>query len=707
MTQPVPFDAMLACLQLAAESFRLTFSATAATAGLPLEKGKLTAALLPRAAERAGMEAQTFEVASINVLRVPLPAVLERRDAEPLLLVARDLESFTAVAPGQPEAVVVPYEELSRIALGLVALRPLVELDSRVAGFIEERPSRWFAGAMLAQLRDYRHVLLSAVFVNVLALASPLFTMNVYDRVVTTHAEQTLLVLSLGMGFVALFDFILRRLRSQLVDAVGVEVDMAVTRQVMAKLLSLKMEAKPSSAGSFASQLGEFDHMREFFSSATLLAIVDLPFLFLFLGVLAMIGGWLVLIPLLAIPLAMAAAWWSHVRISAMVQQMQAASAQKQALAVETAIGLEAIKASAAESSIQYRWERFSERSAVLGARQREYANDAMHANLLLQQLVTVGVVMGGAYLIFDGKMTTGALIASSILASRALAPLAGVTGLVTRAARSMNALRGMNELMARPSEQSTDVRRIQKSDITGDMDLQGLQFRYPNQLRDALAGVTLKINAGERIGILGRSGSGKSTLLKVLVGLYDPTAGSLSIDGIDARQLDMADRRRAMSYLSQDTSLMFGSIRYNMTLGHPLATDEELIAASQIAGIGEFVRQLPLGVATVLGERGEGLSGGQKQALSMARAVLRKSPVLVFDEPTSAMDNATERNLINRLKDFVNGRTLIICTHKPAMLDLVDRLIVLEGGRVVADGPKAKVIEQLNSGMQVRRAGT
>jgi len=705
-TSKIVRDPILAALQLAAGQFRLAFSPTAVIAGLPLKDGRLTPRALIRAGERAGLELQSIKRGKRTAEAVTLPALFILQDGEAIVFTSRDGDRLVGVDAVSSELRSLGPAELKKKSTLLYGIRPKLQYDSRVWHLLSRKKSAWFWSTILMQFRDYGYVLIAALLVNLFALASPFFVMNVYDRVVPTKANETLATLAAGMLLIIFFDFAVRQLRSKLVDEASHHADQRLSQRLMQKMLALRMDAKPASAGSFASQLGDFDHLREFFTSAVVIALVDLPFVFLFLAMIYLLDGNLVLVPVACIIVSIVAAVMAHLKLAANSQELQAVSAQKQALAVEAVGALETVKGLTAQSAIQYRWERLSEQASLLGQQQRETSNNAMYVNSTLQQITTVGIVFVGVHSIFNGDMTTGGLIAATMLSARALAPLAQVTGLLTRLSRMLSALQGLQQLMAKPEEGEQDSQRVHMPQISGVIECRDVSFNYPGQINPALGKVSFTVNEGERVGVIGRSGSGKSTLVKLLLGLHEPASGSLLIDGLDAGQINLYDRRRAMAYVGQDAVLMFGSLRHNITLGEPLSSDEEILEAVRLAGLQDLVRQLPLGLASVIGERGDGLSGGQKQALLMARALIRNAPVLLLDEPTSSMDATTERQLIANMKTHIAGRTLIVSTHKPAMLELVDRLIVIEAGRVVADGPKAKVLEQLNEGMRLRKVG-
>ena len=556
----------------------------------------------------------------------------------------------------------------------------------------------WLAGPLRENRAAFLQVALAAAFINLFALATSLFSMTVYDRVVPNNATTSLMVLSIGIGIVLLFDFVLKSLRGWFIDWAGARIDRRVGGAIFERLMTMRLSSRRGSTGGFAGSLREFETIRDFFASATLAAIVDVPFLLVFLLAIALIGGWLVLVPMAMAPLVIIAGLLLQRPLARLTAEAMRQGLTKQGVLVESVGGLETIKATGAAPLLQARWAAAVDAHAAISMRQRAVA--AMGTNIagLAQTLAYVGTTIFGVALIARGDLTMGGLIACSILAGRAVAPLAQIANLMTRIAHTRAAYREIDRMMRAETEAAAPA-WLRRDRLEGAIAFDDVSFRYPGAAAPALDRVRFAIAPGERVGILGRTGSGKSTLARLILGLYEPTEGSVLIDGSDVRQLHPEDLRRNVGAVLQEVTLLSGSVRDNIALGRPDATDADVLRAARLAGVHDFIGRVPNGYALHLADRGEGLSGGQKQAIALARALLGDRPILLMDEPTSAMDTASETALIARLQTLTQGRTLVLVTHRAPMLRLVERLIVLDHGRVVADGPREAVLQRLMGG--------
>jgi ATP-binding cassette, subfamily C, bacterial LapB len=537
------------------------------------------------------------------------------------------------------------------------------------------------------------------VLINAFALASPLFIMNVYDRVVPNRAIETLWVLAFGALTVFLFDFLLRNLRGYFVDSAGKIADIKLAARIFEQVLGIRMAARPASAGAFANNLREFESLRDFFTSASLVTLVDLPFVMFFIAIVWLIGGPIAIVPTVAVPLVIAVGLILQMPLNRVVRRSFGEAAQKHGILVESISGLETIKSIGAEGRMQRDWEQYVGATARSATRARFLSALGVNFAAFAQNLVTVWVVIFGVYRIADGLMTVGALVACTIITGRAMAPLAQVAGLLTHYHQARAAYEALNQVMSLPSERPAQVRFVHRPELRGRVEFKNLTFSYPGQKFPALDDVSFAIGAGERVGLIGRIGSGKTTIEKLVLGLYEPERGAVLLDGTDLRQIDPADLRRNIGCVPQDVFLFHGTVRDNITLGAPFADDQAVLQAAQIAGVEDFLARHPLGFDLNVGERGESLSGGQRQAVAVARALLLDPPILLFDEPTSAMDNGAEVRLKQRLEAVLAGRTLILVTHRASVLSLVERLIVLDAGRIVADGPRDEVLKALAAG--------
>lgn len=548
----------------------------------------------------------------------------------------------------------------------------------------------WFWSALAANRWSYIQVALAAALANLLGLSTSVFIMVVYDRVLPNEATESLIALTTGVGLALVFDFILKLLRAGFIDRAGQRADMFMGRRVFDQLLNIRMKSRTGSTGAMTSTVREFETLREFFTSATLVAVVDLPFIGLFIFVIYLVGGPLALIPALAVPVVLLTGLAVQPVLSRMAEKSLADGQSKQSVLVEAVSGLETIKTTAADRQMRTRWEAAIERQSAHGMRSRAVTQFALNLTGFTQQVAQVLIVFYGVFLITEGQASMGALVASVMLTGRALAPLGQLAQTLTRVNQARSAYRNLNALMQAESERPEGRNWINRSGFKGSVSFSNVHFAYPDQSQDTLNGVSFSINPGEKVAILGKIGSGKSTIARLLLGLYSPRVGSVMLDGLDIRQIDPGDLRRNIGSVLQDVWLFSGSVRDNIVSGAIRPRDDELIEAGRAAGVEDFVAKHPGGYDLQLAERGEGLSGGQKQAIALARALIGQPPVLFLDEPTSAMDVKTEAEVIQRLKQATQDTTMVIVTHRTSLLELVDRVIVIEDGKIGADGPKS-----------------
>ncbi len=695
-------DPLLDCLTLLTSIHGHPVSADALKAGLPLADNALTPALFIRAAERAYLAARVVKRNLRDVSPLTLPCVLLLEDRRACLLIKFiGKDKAEVIFPETGTGVTrVTIDDLAKSYTGnAIFVRPQSNFDARTDSLAKPRVRSWFWGTIASSWRIYIEVVMAALLVNLFALASPLFIMNVYDRVVPNNAVETLWVLALGVGTVFGFDFVLRTLRGYFVDVAGKKADVVISSRIFEQVLGMRMDSLPTSSGALASQLREFETLRDFFTSATLVTLIDLPFVFLFIAIVFYVGGPVAFIPLVAVPIVIAIGLVLQMPLNTAVRQTFREASQKHALLVEAISGIETVKSTRAEGRMQRSWERFVGLTAKSSMRARLLSAVGVNFTLLAANLVTVGVVIMGVYQISQGLMTVGALVAATILSGRSMAPLAQIAGLLTRYHQSMASLSALDKIMHTPVERPAGKAFLHRPTFKGDIEFRDVVFRYPGQETKALDRVNFRIGAGERVGIIGRVGCGKSTISRLMIGVYEPTEGAVMIDGTDLRQIDPADMRRNTGCVPQDVYLFFGSVRDNVALGAPHVDDAAILNAARIAGVDDFVRQSPLGFDLPVGERGVTLSGGQRQAIAIARALVLDPPILILDEPTSSMDNRSEELFKQRLKQVLEGKTLILITHRASLLSLVERLIVVDAGKVVADGQKDKVLQALSSG--------
>lgn len=574
-----------------------------------------------------------------------------------------------------------------------IVITATLRTDTPEDGTHRSRFGHWFWGPILSSKGLYWQIGLSALFVNVFALVSSIFSMIVYDRVMPNNATDTLTALVAGVVIVLLGDFAIRTLRGYFLDMAGARADMVIADSLFEQLLEMDMKSRRGSTGAMASLMREFESIRDFLTSATLTTLIDLPFALLFLVVIAAVGGPLVWVPVIAAPFVVLAAIVVQPRLRRLVQASQEDGHHKAGVLVETLHGIETVKSLGAGALLRRRWQAAVSHQAAVGLRTRMLSAVATNLSSLASQAVWVGTVTYGFFLIRDGQIGSGAIVACSMLAGRAIAPLGQLAQLLTRLNQTIVSYRSLNQMMKQPREHAEGAAVIASNRLSGAIELRDVHFAYPGQKQGTLEGVSLRIRAGERVALVGRVGSGKTTLLSLLMGLYRPDRGEILFDGIDSRQIEPAYLRANVGAVLQDIWLMSGTVRENIALGADDPTDDEIVRAAKIAGVHDFVAAHPDGYGMKLRERGAGLSGGQRQAIAVARALVGDPPILMLDEPTSATDIQGEQALIERMKALPQGRTVVLVTHRPSMLALVDRMIVVDGGRVIADGPKGEIM--------------
>ena len=559
------------------------------------------------------------------------------------------------------------------------------------------RLAEWLAGPLRKNRRIYVKVGLAAAMINFFALVTSLFTMTVYDRVVPNSAFDSLVGLSIGLGIVLIFDFVLKLVRAYFVDVAGARIDRDIGKAIFKKILGMRFDLGRSSTGGLAGLVREIETLRDFFASATLTALVDLPFIVITLAVIALIGGWIVLVPALMIPLVVVTALLTQPTMRRLSAQTLGEALGKQAVLVETIGSLETVKAANAGGMLSERWDTAVSAHAGASLQQRLVSTISINMAGSAQMFAYTGVIIVGVFKIADQTLTMGGLIACSILAGRAVAPLGTIAHLLTRINAARTAYTQINRMMERPAE-GPSGEGLRLKNMQGSIELRDVDFRYPDAAELALTGVSFKIDAGEHVALVGPIGSGKSTIARLLIGLYPPTSGLILVDGTDIRQLTPDSLRAKVGALFQDNALLTGTIRENILLGRVDVDDDEMLRASQVSLAHDFISRMPNGYDLKLADRGEGLSGGQKQSISMARALVGSPPILVFDEPTSSVDTHTEARLMDNLRAEFEGRTLILITHRPSLLALVDRVILITRGRIVMDGTPDNISQRIRA---------
>ncbi len=693
------------CLRIIAGHYGRRTSNDGLTSGLPIAPSGITPALFIRAAQRADLTATLADRSLESLAIAPnLPCIVTLREEQACILWEikhkRNKTYFVVQFPeSKDEKQILSLRQFKDLYAGYAFfIRPIARIDDRAGPAEIDTGRNWFWATFWKNRTLYSEVVLASVIINLFGVAGSIFIMNVYDRVVPNNAFDTLWVLAAGIMIVYFFDFMLRNLRAHFLDHAGRKADVTISSQLFEQILGMTMQDRPPSAGVLASNMKEFETLRDFFTSATMAALIDLPFVLLYITFIAILGGPIAFVPLCAIPLIVGMGFLLQKPLEKIIKASLHESALKNALLFETIIGLETIKVQAAESHTQRNWEELTDKASKTAVKSRQVASFAQNWAMFVQQMVSAVIVIVGVYLISSGDLTMGGLIASVILSGRAMGPLAQVAGLMTRFSQSRQALNQLDDLMKKEVERPTGKHFVTLPHIDGRVEFRDVTFNYPGAPTPAINGLNFTINPGEKVGIIGAVGSGKTTLERLLINLYQPSSGSVQIDGTDVRQIDPGDLRRNVGAVQQNPQLFFGSVRDNITMGHETAPDRAVLQAAELSGVMEFLRDSSAGLDTQVGERGESLSGGQRQAVAIARALLYDPPVLILDEPTASMDPASENRLKTRLQTLCKNKTTILITHKGSMLAIVDKLILIDRGRLVAFGPKDEVISKLQA---------
>ncbi len=625
-----------------------------------------------------------------------LPAMLMGPGGRAVLLLKRHGNQFSVLDPlySADEVGLISLDDLKKTFDNKVLLIRKKDLDNG-ASRVTRSKGHWFWSTLARNKWAYTQVLIAAAVSNVLGLATSIFIMVVYDRVLPNEAIESLLALTFGVGIALVFDFILRSLRAAFIDRAGQKADLIMGRIIFDRMLDLQLAAKRGSTGAIANIMREFETLRDFITSATLVGVIDLPFIVLFVFVISLIGGPLAIVPMIAVPIVLLVGVVVQPTLMRLADKSQAEGQTKQSVLVETLSGLETIKTLGAGHVMRDRWDTALKEQSTSSSSSRAAAQFAMNATAFTQQAAQVMIVFYGVFLITQGTVSMGALIACVILTGRTLAPLAQLAQIMTRFSQARASFRSVTKLMNQPVEHPDDRRWLARPFFFGRIEFRNVTFRYPDQKSPILSNVSFEILPGEKVAILGKVGSGKSTIGRLLCGLYSADSGQVLIDDTDITHIARHDLRENIGSLLQDVWLFSGTVRDNIAVGKQSATDLEVLGASKLTGVHDFVSKHPLGYDLQLSERGAELSGGQRQAIGLARAIIGQKPILFLDEPTSAMDVHSEQALISGLTKLDANTTFLLVTHRTSLLDTVDRVIILDAGKVIADGPKENVLQR------------
>lgn len=701
-------DSLLECLVAFTKIHNNPYSAEALTVGLPVKHGSDTElfsitgskSLFSRAAKRAGFLSTLVKKDIKDISSLVLPCILLLRNKKACILQSVDLNTQKAkiIAPEFGDGVnVVELDALKEEYLGYCYfLKKEFIPEDNAAHLLENSDDHWFWGTIRKSKKIYIDVIIASLVINIFVLASPLFTMNVYDRVVPNNAVETLWVLALGIFVIYIIDLVLKFIRTYFLDIAGKKSDIIMSSLLFERVMDMKIANRPKSVGSFASNLKEFDTVRNFFSSASILAIVDLPFTVIFLAVTYFIAGNLVIIPMVLMLVILIYTLSIKNPLQRSVESTYQAAAIKNGILIESLNALETIKTMGASSHAQWNWEEATGEIANKSIKSKMISASISNVTSFLVQINTVAIVVFGVYMIKDMQLTMGGLIAAVILSSRTIAPMGQVASLLSNYEQTKTAYKSLEDIMKMPVERAGGKKFVRRASFSGNIEFKNVSFSYPDSTKSALEKVSFKINAGDKVAILGRNGSGKTTIEKLILGLYPPNEGSVLIDGIDINQIDPADLRRNIGYVPQDVILLKGTVCENIVYRAPYIDDEKIIKAANISGVDEYVNAHPLGFDMPVFERGDGISGGQRQSIAVARAFLLDCPIVLLDEPTNSLDNNAEEKFKEKLRANIKNKTTILVTHKSSLLDLVDRIIVIDNGKIVLDGQKEEVLAKL-----------
>lgn len=695
-----PLDPLVEVLKYIARSYENYATDSVILAGLPVTDTFLPIKLIDRAAANCGLKALAMKKKLASIPSISLPALLIFEDSSLRILKELDEASGYATiidAKKPDELQTVSIEALTQLYSGHAVFFKPAKLASENGGLGSDQGGHWFWGTIASFWKDYVHVAVAALVINTLALASPIFIMNVYDRVLPNFAIPTLWALAAGVVLALIFDAILKSARSSIINITGKQADLTIASRIFSHTLAIDLENRPGSTGQFANHIKEFETVREFFTSSSLVALIDACFIGLFVGVLFIIVGPIAYVPLIAVPVVILINLLVQPALAGSVDQANKESSLRHSVLVESIANVDTIRALNAESAMQQKWERSVAASGAAILQGRYWSTLAQNLTGFVQASVSICIVVWGVYLVNEGLVNMGGLVAAMMLSGRVLAPLSSIANTLTRLRQTIHSYKMLTNLMGLPTERKPNRTYVNSRIQSGSISFQKVTFRYPDAAEDSLREVSFEVKPGETIGLIGRVGAGKSTIGRLLAGLYSPSDGAILVDNIDTRQYDPADLRDGVGFLSQDNVLFSGTLRENIMVGRPHAPNEDILRAAYIAGVDEFAASHPHGFDMQVGEGGRLLSGGQKQSVALARMLLRKPRLLFLDEPSSNLDTSSERRLLERLKEYnTPDTTMIISTHRTSLLQLTERLIAVDKGQLVADGPREAVINQL-----------
>ena len=711
-------DPILECLVIVTKLYNRPFTAEALVADLPVEPGRTTPKLFSlqasksksafsRAAKRAGFDAKLVSYKLTEISTLLLPAILilkgEKEGFEKACIlteISPDKTHAKIILPELDEAEHwVSIEDLENEYINFAfLLKPVQHYKESHRKVLKHEKHHWFWGTLAYSKKIYADVIVASILINLFVMSTPIFTLNIYDRVVPNNATDTMWVFAVGIMTIYVFDMTLKFLRSYFLEKAAKKSDVIMSSMIFEKVMNLTMASKPSSIGSFANNIKDFESIRGFFTASSVATMIDLPFVIIFLIIIYILAGWIVIVPIIS---GLIIFIYSFIIKRPMLESIEStyeAAATKNAILIESLSALETIKALGISGQYQWKWEEACGDVVEKGMRSKNLSNSiSTFVNFIIQSN-TVAMIITGVYAIGRKDLTMGGLIAIVMLGSRMLAPLAQFASLIANYEHTKTAYKAIDDIMKMDVEREDEKKFVQRPLFEGKIEFQNVSFIYPGTEKKVLDNVSFTIHPGEFVGIIGTNGSGKTSIEKLILGLYEPTEGSILIDGIDIKQIDPADLRKNIAYVPQETILFKGTLKENITIRLPDAEDEEILSVSHKSGVKRFVDVHPMGFDMPVGERGDGLSGGQKQSISVARAFINDAPIVLLDEPTTSMDSTNEANFAHVLEEYSKDKTTLLISHKNTLLSKTKRLILLEQGRVLLDGKREDVIRQLNN---------
>ncbi|WP_395821097.1 type I secretion system permease/ATPase [Devosia sp.] len=659
---------------------------------------------MPRALERIGLTQQPKRVALRDLAEFDMPALIISRKGVPLVIVGRIGRTSLAVYDPQTgtETEIQTNSAEWRFRHQVMVIKPSSTREGETwegadNGAMQQK--HWLRTALAGHWKSLWVVMLAAAFINIFAIAMPLFSMNVYDRVLPNKAISTLWVLAIGLLMVFVFDFLLKIARGAIIDHAGRQIDFRLSSVLFDKVMNASVSSRPASTGAFVNRISQYEVLRDFFTSHTVVMFVDVLFMGVFVWVIAMLIGWVVVFPLAAAVIAIGGTLIIGTRSAAVVKAALQESSLRNAILVESLSATQTVKAARAEGQFQSKWEATILASSDTQSKIKWLQSVAGQLTAVVSQIASIGIMIGSTYSFSEGQTSMGAIVAAMMLSSRVIAPIAQISAAILRISSAVEAYEALDTIMRLPDERTVRKSFVTRAISAGNIDFRKVRFAYPGTDHYVLDQVSFSIKAGEKVGIIGRIGSGKTTLGRLLVNFYDAQEGEILIDGVSIRQYHPSELRRQVGLVLQDPELFNGTVKDNIILSDPEADDARLIDVARRAGVEDFVSRHPLGFDMPVGERGFLLSGGQRQAVALARTMLINPKILFLDEPSSSMDLATERQLIGHLsRSLAPEHTVLIATHRFSLLNLVTRIIVVDNGRIAADGPRDAVLAQLRA---------